>query len=114
MREAAAMRAIVAAGDACDADYAATIPIRPRGSTTAAMETHDAALAYEARFVADGSRFITIEHAQHSWIRDAINVADDSLAAPACTRHTGKPADIVEPAGRDCGTDIPRRAAQPG
>ena len=104
------MRAIVTALDLGDADYAVTIPICPRGATATALELHDTALADEARFAAHGSGFVTIEHAEHSWAREAINIADDVLAAIARTRHRGVWPQIVKPATCESGTDIPRRA----
>ena len=107
------MRAIVTALDSGGADYAVTIPICPRGTAATALELHDTALADEARFAARGSRFVTIEHAENSWARDAINIADDVLATRTRTYHRGIWPQIVKPATRERGTDIPRRATQP-
>src|ERR1700741_2453553 len=100
------MHAVVAARDARCTGDAVPISIRPRRAAYASSEPHETTLAREARFV-------TIEHAEDTRIRDAIDVADDAFAPTARGLHAGVRAEIVQPARRRRRTEIARAAAQP-
>src|SRR5262245_42588153 len=100
------MNPVIAAHDARRARDAVSIAIRPRDLASAASEIHDAPLAHEPGFV-------TVEHAEDACVRDAIDVADDSLTPPARDPHAGVRAEIVEAARRRGGAEIARIVVQP-
>src|SRR5262245_36444014 len=98
------MSPVIAARDARRARNAVPITIGPRDLASAAIEIHDATRAYEPGFV-------TVEHAEDSRVRDAIDVADDALTLQARDLHAGKGTEVVEAARRSRGAHIARIAA---
>lgn len=100
------MGAIVAADDDGKARNAVAIAIDPRSRTRATRKLDDAALAYEARFVA-------IEDSKHATAADAIHVARDLRARMAGDAKTGIRAAIVHSPPSRAGTDVTRDAPQP-